>query len=123
MNIVPPPVRYVGRFSEFYERYVEVNLPSADRVQEFDARLRQYLSAEDPVHVVRYVTGQTRGRVYRTGQGWKILPTDNAPVWWTHALLLSGDAFSLDTPELFGNMPCHFFKMARFQTLNKAGEP
>jgi hypothetical protein len=79
MSILPPPARYDGRFSEFYERYVEPNLPSADRVQAFDSLLREHLSDNDPVHVVRYVKGQTRGTIYRTGQGWRILPTDNAP--------------------------------------------
>ena len=31
VNMISPPARYYGRFSEFYERYVEPNLPSPDR--------------------------------------------------------------------------------------------
>ena len=119
--MIPPPARYDGRFSEFYERYVEPNLPSPDRVHAFDLQLRQHLSDEDPVHVVRYVSGQTRGTVYRTGEGWQIFPTDNSPVWWTHALLHSETALPEDRGTLFGTMPHHFFKMARVQTLNQAG--
>ena len=69
--IIPPPANYDGRFSEFYEHYIEPNLPSQDRVQAFGLQLRQHLSDEDPLHVVRYVRGQTRGTVYRTGEGWK----------------------------------------------------
>jgi hypothetical protein len=121
VTITPPPARFEGRFSQFYEKHIEPNLPSADRVAEFDRRLRQYLTGTDPVHVVRYVTGQTRGTLYRTGEGWQILPTDNAPVWWTHALLHSGGAMAEDASALFGTMPDHFFKVGRFQTLNQAG--
>ncbi|RWP11966.1 MAG: hypothetical protein EOR01_33435 [Mesorhizobium sp.] len=121
MTIAPPPSQFDGRFSEFYERFVEPNLPSADRVQAFDSLLRRHLSDNDPVHVVRFVRGQTRGTVYRSRQGWRILPTDNAPVWWTHALLHSETALSEDKAALFGTMPHHFFKVARFQTLNRAG--
>ena len=122
MNIVPPPPQFDARFSEFYERFVEPNLPSVQKVRAFDTLLRQYLSNEDPVHVVRYVRGQTRGTIYRTGQGWRIFPTDNAPVWWTHALLHSETALPKENASaLFGTMPHHFFKVARFQTLNQAG--
>jgi hypothetical protein len=121
MKFTSPPARYDGRFSKFYERYVEPNLPSAGRVRAFDALLRQHLSDEDPVHVVRYVRGQTRGTICRTTDGWRVLPTDNAPVWWSHALLHSGAVLPEDAAALFGAMPDHFFKVARFQTLNQAG--
>jgi hypothetical protein len=121
VTITPPPARFEGRFSQFYERYIEPNLPSAESVAAFDLRLRQHLSDADPVHVVRYVRGQTRGTLCRTGEGWQILPTDNAPVWWTHALLHSGGSLAEDASVLFGTMPDHLFKVARFQTLNQAG--
>ncbi|RWO51193.1 hypothetical protein [Mesorhizobium sp.] len=122
MNIAPPPAQFDGKFSAFYERHVEPNLPSADRVQAFDSLLRQHLSDEDPVHVVRYIRGQTRGTVCRTRDGWRILPTDNAPVWWTHALLHSGGALPEDADALFAAMPYHLFKVGRLQTLNSAGD-
>lgn len=119
--MIPPPASYAGLFSDFYERYVEPNLPTPDRMQALNSRLRHHMADEDPVHVVRYVRGQTRGTVYRTNEGWKIFPTDNAPVWWTHALLYSETELPEDRNSLFGTMPHHFFKIARFQTLNQAG--
>jgi len=121
MTITPPPAQFDGSFADFFSRFVEPNLPSPDRVLAFDALLRRYLSDDDPVHVVRYVRGQTRGTICRTLDGGRILPTDNAPVWFTHALLHSGGALPEDAAALFGTMPHHFFGVARFQTLNQAG--
>jgi len=121
MSIIPPPVRFDGRFSEFYERRVEPSLPSPERVLAFDALLRRYLADDDPVHVIRYVRGQTRGTICRTSDGSRILPTDNAPVWFTHALLHSGGALPEDAGPLFPTMPYHLFKIGRLQTLNSAG--
>jgi hypothetical protein len=119
--IAPPPASYDGRFSAFYERYIEPNLPTNQKVREFDLRLRQYLSEQDPVHVVRYVKGLTRGTIYRTCEGLRILPTDNAPVWWVHSLLHSQAALPEDGSDLFETMPHHFFRMAGIKTLNQAG--
>jgi hypothetical protein len=42
-------------------------------------------------------------------------------VWWTHTLLHSESTLPKDRTALFGTMPYHFFKVARFQTLNQAG--
>lgn len=50
-----------------------------------------------------------------------MLPTDNAPVWWLHAFLLSGAPLPADPESLFAEIPHHFHKVARFQTLNQAG--
>lgn len=120
MSFVPSPSHYSGNFSNFFERYVGQNLPSADRVKAFDSRLRTYLTGKDPIHLLRHVSGQTRGKICLTRQGSRILPTDNAPVWWTHALLLSENPLPADE-SLFSAMPSHFFMMARVKTLNQEG--
>jgi hypothetical protein len=117
----PAPLQFDGKFSDFFEQYVEPNLPSADRVRAFDTLLRQHLSNEDPVHVLRWVRGQTRGEICLTADGGRILPTDNAPVWWLHAFLLSDEPLPDDPEALFSGLPCHFHQAARFQTLNQAG--
>lgn len=120
-TMIRPPAQFDGKFSEFFALYVEPNLLLADRVQSFDALLRRHLSGDDPIHVTRYVRGQERGTTCRTADGSRILPTDNAPVWWLHAFLHS-DASMPDEPEaLFSDLPCHFHQVARFQTLNQAG--
>lgn len=117
----PPPLRYNGRYSEFYRRYVEPNLPSVEMVQAFDSLLRRHLASEDPVYLVRYVKGHTRGTIYRTKQSLRMLPTDNAPVWWTHAHLHSGGTLPENSSDLFEAMPHHFFQVVRLATLNQAG--
>jgi hypothetical protein len=121
MTISPPPLQFDGKFSEFFERYVEPNLPSADRVQSFDTLLRRHLSSDNPIHVIRYVRGQIRGAVYLTAEGGRLLPTDKAPAWWLHALLLSGRAISANAEDMFASMPYHFFNIAQTQTSNGAG--
>jgi hypothetical protein len=119
--MIPPPLQFDGNFSDFFERYVEPNLSSADRVAAFDALLRWHLSGADPVHVTRWVRGQTRGEICQTTDGGRMLPTDNAPVWWLHAFLLSDTPLPADPESLFAEIPHHFHKVARFQTLNQAG--
>ncbi|WP_459080137.1 hypothetical protein [Mesorhizobium sp. A623] len=119
--MIPPPAEFDGKFSEFFALCVEPNLPSASRVQAFDQLLRRHLSDIDPIYVTRYVRGQERGTTCRTADGSRILPTDNAPVWWLHAFLLSEETLPVDAETLFSGLPCHFHNVARFQTLNQAG--
>jgi hypothetical protein len=119
--MIPAPLRFQGKFSDFFVRYVEPNLPSVDRVQAFDVLLQQHLSSKAPIHVARYVRGQVRGTICLTADGGRILPTDNAPVWWLHAFLLSDSPMPVDLEALFSSLPCHFHQVARFQTLNQAG--
>lgn len=119
--MIRPPLQFDGKFSDFFEQHVEPNLPPPERIKAFDALLRRHLSSNDPIYLTRYVRGQVRGKICRTTDGGRILPTDNAPVWWLHAFLLSDEPL-LDEPEaLFFGLPCHFHQATRFQTLNQAG--
>lgn len=119
--MIRPPAQFDGKFSEFFALYVEPNLPSAARVQAFDLLLRRHLSSVDPIHVIRWVREQTRGEICLSAEGGRILPTDNAPVWWLHAFLLSETPLPTDPELFFSTLPAHFHKVARFQTLNQAG--
>jgi hypothetical protein len=119
--MISPPFQFDGKFSDFFELYVEPNLPPPERIKAFDALLRQHLSTNNPIHVTRYVRGQVRGTICQTIDGSRILPTDNAPVWWLHAFLLSDSPMPTDPEALFSGLPYHFHQAARFQTLNQAG--
>jgi hypothetical protein len=119
--MIRPPLQFDGKFSDFFEQHVEPNLPPPERIKAFDALLRRHLSSNDPIYLTRYVRGQVRGKICRTTDGGRILPTDNAPVWWLHAFLLSDEPLLADSEALFSGLPCHFHQAARFQTLNQAG--
>jgi hypothetical protein len=83
--------------------------------------LREYLSDEDPLYIIRWLKEHKRGTIYRTGHNLRIWPTDNAPVWWTHALLHSEKVLPEDLGALIKEMPYDFHSVARHQTLNQAG--
>lgn len=120
--MIPAPPAFDGEFSEFFYTYVLPNMPSVERIREFDIRLNSYLAEPDPVHPVRIVGGQKRGVICRSDSGSRILPTDNSPIWWIHAFQLSNDPFPDDVAELFENLPCHMFKLPRERSyLNSAG--
>lgn len=122
VSMLPAPPAFDGALSNFFETYVLPNAPSVERVQEFDHRLRRYLETLDPVHPIRMVSGQKRGVVCRSNSGWRMLPTDNSPVWWVHAFLLSEDVFPKNDAELFEELPCHLFRLRKDRTyLNAAG--
>ena len=120
--MIPAPPSFDGPFSKFFDAYVLPNTPSVDRVREFDRRLRRSLSAPDPVFPIRALRGLDRGQIARTETGFQVLPTDNAPVWWLHAFLLSDDPFPEDDATLFESLPCHMFRRPRDRSdLNAAG--
>jgi hypothetical protein len=111
--MIPAPPAFDGAFSEFFDCYVLPNLPAVERVREFDQRLRSYLSGPDPVHPIRNVRGQERGVICKNNGGTRMLPTDNSPVWWIHAFLMTDNAFPDNNTELFERLPCHMFKLPK----------
>lgn len=123
MQFTPPPREFTGNFSAFFSAYVAPNLPSPERVKEFDCILRRYLHEHDPIYLVRYVRHQTRGTEYRSDHGCRMRPTDNAPVWWLHAMLCSKDGLPTEGEPsvIFDRLPYHLFRVGRMETLNSAG--
>ncbi|MFD0978476.1 hypothetical protein [Tropicimonas aquimaris] len=122
MSYSEPPAAYSGHFSAFFDRFVVPNLPPPDRVEAFDALLRNYLGSDDPLHVVRVAGDQVRGEVCFTDAGARILPTDNMPVWWIQAVLRSGEPLPEDSAALFERIPAHMFRAPRDREyLNGAG--
>lgn len=120
--MLPAPPTFSGTFSEFFQTHVAPNTPCPDRVHEFDHRLRQYLASTDPIHVVRKAGTQDRGTICTSDTGSRMLPTDNSPVWWIHAFLLSNAPFPSDNKTLFERLPYHMFKLPSSLTyLNSAG--
>lgn len=120
--MVPAPPAFNDEFSEFFNTYVLPNMPSVERIREFDIRLKSYLAEPDPVHPIRFVSGQKRGVICMTDNGSRILPTDNSPVWSIHAFLLSNGPFPEFNADIFENLPSHMFKLPRGRSyLNSAG--
>lgn len=126
MPITPPPIKFDGKFSTFYSDYVERNLPDVDRVIAFDKSLRTYLDRPDALHVIRLVNPkaapQKRGSIYVTPGG-RIRPSDNAPVWWLHAFLMSDEPIPSndELEKLFVKLPCHMFQIGSGENLSRSG--
>lgn len=120
--MLPAPPQFTGPFSEFFERYVWPYAPSIARVVEFDQFFRSYLNSENPIHVLRAVKPLERGVEYQSNEGYRILPTDNSPVWWLHAFLRTNAALPTDPEKFFTTLPTHMFKLPRnMQYLNARG--
>ena len=115
----PCPPTFSGAFAAFFKKHAAPNLPGVARVRAFDALLRRHLAAKDPVHVTRFVRGQTRGEIC-AGMGGRMLPTDNSPVWWIHSFLLSGEALPKDAATFFESLPYRMFGLPKREYLNSA---
>lgn len=111
--MIAAPPQFRGPFSEFFEKYVWPNSPSTERVLEFDQFLRSYLNSEAPIHVLRAVQPLVRGVERQNKGGHRILPTDNSPVWWLHAFLLTNKALPTDQEKFFATLPAHMFHLPK----------
>lgn len=121
MPLVKCPSLFEGTFNYFYNEYVEPNLPAPDRVRAFDKFLAEYLTSENPAHIIRMVKEQVRGRACATVHGDQMIPSDNSPGWWIHSFLLGDEPIEGDAAEFFARSPTHMFKISRMETLNTAG--
>jgi hypothetical protein len=77
--LVSAPATFDGRLSELFERFTEPNLPAPKHVEKLHYKLMEYGGGSDPAFIVRYVKGLERGTVYRTSNGDRLIPSDNAP--------------------------------------------
>jgi hypothetical protein len=115
------PRSFDAPFSTFYTEYLEPNLPSPPRVQQFNDLLKRYCAMTEATLIIRNVGNLTRGETYQTDSGDKFLPSDNAPGWWLHALLMSDVALPDDLTELVKEMPKQVFQAWKLKTLNGYG--
>jgi hypothetical protein len=71
--------------------------------------------------LVRKVRGQERGHTLRTEYG-QVRPTDNAPVWWIHFQLISGQFQKSSSFSSFvESIPCRLFEVRLPENINQAG--
>ena len=82
------PSEFRGNVAELVDRLALPLCPAPEVVARFHERLMQHLQEADPVCVVRAVSGLERGTEARTRGGQRLLPGDNGPPWWLHALLV-----------------------------------
>lgn len=111
---VRAPDSFDGTLEELYERFVLPNLPAPASVRRCDALLREYVQRDDPLFLVRQVTGTVRGETYKASDGSRFMATDNAPAWWMHYTtfrdeLPEGEEFA----RAVESAPYHFFEIAR----------
>jgi len=107
INIAPSS--FDGTLNELYERWskhVQLNLPV---IEEFHKNFcAYYLKSADPLFLVRNVADQERGLTMRTESGAQLRPTDNAPAWWIHFQLFSGQYRQYPLYSTFiKSIPCH----------------
>jgi hypothetical protein len=116
------PTRFDGSLEEFYDRWVTPALASSRAVEEFHASLVSFLASDDPVHLVRMVKGTPRGVTIRNGVGGLLRATDNAPAWYVHRALFTGDDWKrMPFAAFIDGIPCHMFDLGRTPTISGAG--
>lgn len=121
-RIKPAPPSYEGSYEDFYDEYVEPNLPAPDRVVAFDALLARHFAEADPEYLIRSVLKLDRRESYRNRAGHLLLPTDNSPAWWLHSYLLTDLPLDgLDNAEFFWSVPRHMYDIRLRTHLAKAG--
>lgn len=117
------PASFDDTRSDYIERYLEPLLPDVGAVETFHRGLVDYLARPDARHLVRAVAGLERGVPVTTLDGATLIPGDNSPAWWWHAVLFND---LLADPPVFASFieatPFHMFKApARKETLNAKG--
>jgi len=118
--MIHSPVEFDGSLEDFYNKFIEPNLPTPARVEMLDSIFDEYLSQLRPAFIVRMSKGMIRGQICSTTTDELILPGDNSPGWWLHARLLDGGPLG-DANSFFNGIPTHIFEIGRLNTLNKAG--
>src|SRR5258706_4407973 len=109
--------------SDYIERYLKPLLPDVRTVETFHRGLGDYLARPDARHLIRSVAGLERGVPVTTCDGATLIPGDNSPAWWWHAVLFND---LLRDPSGFASLiaatPFHMFKApSRKETLNAKG--
>ena len=121
-GIKEAPSTYDGTLGELYDNWAKHVLLPAPAVEEFHKQFSTYLDSEDPLFLVRYVTGQERGQTIRTDGGARFRPTDNAPAWWIHHQLFTGQFQKYASfAEFIESAPCHMFHLRLPENVNTAG--
>jgi hypothetical protein len=123
-RIVPTaPAGFDDTRSEYIERHLEAMLPDVRVVEAFHRGLVAYHGQPDVLHHVRRVAGLTLGVPATTRDGAILVPGDNAPAWFWHAVL-----FNEIAPDVAGIAAFveatpfrRFDAPSRQQTLNKQG--
>jgi hypothetical protein len=121
--MITAPLDFNGPLDELYERYASQLLLSYDAVHKFHRDFRAYyLTDPDPLYLPRYVTGLERGKSIRTASGSRLHGTDNAPAWWIHYQLYTGQSRQfLSFPALLEAVPCHMFHIHLPEQVSQAG--
>ncbi len=116
------PSAFHGARSQYIERHLEPLLPDVRVVEAFHRALVGYLGRPDTLHLVRAVAGLERGVPVTARDGSRLIPGDNSPAWWWHAVLYN----DLLDPAVFASYiaatPFHMFKAPNGrETLNAKG--
>lgn len=116
LALVSPPLAFDGTLKELFDTHIAPNLPSPDAVASIHRTLTRYCALDDPLLLLRYVRGETRGEVVRTPAG-RYRPTDNSPAWLMH--FLASNDVALPEAEhlepLIAEWPCHMFELTRLR--------
>lgn len=117
------PAAFSGTLEELCALHILPNLPQPAIVAEYHRQLVAYVRGLDPLLLIRQVPATERRMEYVTDEGVRFIATDNAPAWWTHAVLLQGCSIA---PGAFCDtvrtMPTHMFDVpGALKVANRAG--
>jgi hypothetical protein len=119
--LIKCPSDFAGDFGTFFERFVEPNLPSVERVHQFDRLISEYIESANPAYIVRMVRGMNRDNVFSNVHHDQILGSDNSPGIWIHATLMGTAPIAAIADDFFKNVPRHMFRIPKIETLRSAG--
>lgn len=112
-RMIPSPSSFEGSLDELCNQFIDGNLPSPRIVASWHKLLVGYVRTDDPLFLIRQMTGTERGKVYLTNQGQRFKATDNAPAWWFHFALFHELEPSVEEfPAIISTVPTHFFEVA-----------
>lgn len=115
------PASFDGTVAELVEEVMAQVLPTVEAVREFHARFQAHLDKPDPCFVIRQLADLKRGQWCRTDGGHRVLPGDNAPPWWIHALLFHGAWPDVPMDEALADLPTHFHEVPAVEHCSAAG--
>jgi hypothetical protein len=121
-RIKEAPLSYDGTLEGLYSGWAKHVLLAPSIVEEFHKQFCVYLGSADPLFLVRTVGRQERGHTLRTEKAARLRPTDNAPAWWIHYQLFSGQFKQYASfGKFIESAPCHMFDVRLPDNINQAG--
>lgn len=107
MIFIPPPEKYRGSAKEYIRNFVITNLPSSNCSSTWHLNLNDYLNNHNDL-IIRRAGDHTERGHWRSGDGFRLMISDNEPAVWAFMEAFKGESANLEKSMLDQSFPIAF---------------